>query len=224
MNGISIIPTQCPKFLAACATAGVELQNGTPGISNVYDKAKKYDPEEPGTISFHLSDQQGINPLAIAKIWLNPDMELAEVEALQGRFSRCSSPEQWEQLANDVDDLHRSAAIATIRKFVDGKFAIDSRIVSDEEERAAKTLSGMAAEMRKPTGMRNKIRLGSATVNAWQPAMFAWVKAWIFNYLELRDAWKSARPAIKIEREDGAFPLVIPKGKNFEKLLRRWVS
>jgi hypothetical protein len=54
------------------------------------------------------------------------------------------------------------------------------------------------------------------------PAMFAWVKAWVANYLELKDIWKAANPAIKIERE--GFPLVIPKGPQFEKLARRWVK
>ena len=224
MNGFSVIPTQCPKFLAACATAGIRLEDGSPGISNVYDKALKYDPDEPGTISFHLSDKGGPNPLALAKVWLNPDMELAEVETLRDRFVRCNDPGAWELLAQDVQNLHLTAAIATIRKFSDGKFKIDSRLVSDEEEAAAQLLSGMADAMRKPGAMRNKVRLGSALVKSWEPAMFAWVKAWIANYLELREAWKAARPAIKIEREDGAFPLVIPKGKHFEKLMRRWVS
>ena len=72
------------------------------------------------------------------------------------------------------------------------------------------------------TGRRNGGRIAERFDAIWMPAMFAWVKAWVANYLELKDLWKAANPAIKIERE--GFPLVIPKGPQFEKLARRWVK
>jgi hypothetical protein len=80
-GGADLIPTQCPKFLAAFLTVGGSLESNTPGISNTYDKEKKYDPDEPGTISYHL-DRKAVDPLAVAKVWRDPDADLAEAAAL----------------------------------------------------------------------------------------------------------------------------------------------
>jgi hypothetical protein len=107
-----------------------------------------------------------------------------------------------------------------MRLFSDRKFAIESRIVSDQEERAAQALSDMPERIR-TSQKRNGGRLASDLQAIWDPAMFAWVKAWVFNYTEIRDSWKAANPSIKIER-DGRFPLVIPKGKDFTNLMKRW--
>lgn len=219
-QGISIIPTRCPKFLAVCATVGIELQPGTPGVSNCYSAGRKYDRDEPGDISFHLSERQGINPLAISKVWRFPDEELADCAALPGRLISCRTPDDWEKLIEDVEILHLTGAVANIRKFSEGKFAIDSKTVSDGEKRSAQVMSGMAESMRRDKS-RNGGKVAASLAAHWTPSMFAWVKAWVTNYLELREAWKTARPSIKIDRGDG-FPLVIPKGKDFAKLMRRW--
>lgn len=221
-EGIALVPSQCPRFVAACFTAGIELQEGSPGISNTYSKAKKYDPDEPGDISYHLSRDK-INPLALAKVWANPEAELVEVEALKGRLLACRDLGAWHEIADDIEALHLTAAIATISLFTRGKFAIDSKTVSDEEERAAAVLSGLSErmkEMKRPEGGQ----IAAIVAQCWTPAMFAWVKAWAFNYLEIRDAWKAASPSIKIER-DGAFPLVLRKDSpDLARLLKRWVS
>jgi hypothetical protein len=68
---------------------------------------------------------------------------------------------------------------------------------------------------------RNGAKFAAAFDANWTPSMFAWVKAWVAQYLELKDSWKSASKAIKIERDD-RFPLIIPQGKNFQKLLKKW--
>ena len=216
----SFIPTECPKFLAACATVGIELQAGGAAISNVYSAGRKYDPEEPGDVSFCVSDGQGINPLAIAKVWLHPDSELAEAEALGMRLRACKDPDEWERIAGDIDNLHVTAAIATISHFKSGRFAIDSRAVSDQERQAANVMSGLASAMRADK-RRDGARFSLLLAANWTPSMFAWVKAWVSNYLELREIWKAATPSIKIDRGDD-FPLVIPKGKDFYKLMKRW--
>lgn len=218
-GGANLIPTQCPKFFAAFLTVGGSLESGTPGISNTYDKAKKYDPDEPGTISYHL-DRKTIDPLAVAKVWRNPEADLAESAALSQRLIKARTDDDWLKLADDIESLHVSCAVAHMRLFSARKFAIDSRVVSDQETIAAQSLSDMPERIRKAQ-KRNGARLASDLSAIWQPAMFAWVKAWAFNYLEHRDAWKAANPSIKIER-DSAFPLVIPKGKDFSKLMKRW--
>lgn len=218
-GGANIIPTQCPKFLAACATIGIELEKGK-GISNAYDIKRKYDPEEPGTVSYLLSRDR-FNPLAVAKVWLSPDQDMAEAEALPQRMIKARTEDDWLQIADDLDALHVWSAVGHMRLFSIGKFAIDSRSVSDAEERAAADLSSMPETIRRAQ-KRNGGKIAARLSEAWKPAMFAWVKAWIFNYLELREIWKVATPSVKIERED-RFPIIIPKGKDFNRLVRKWV-
>jgi hypothetical protein len=218
-QGFSIIPTRCPKFLAACATVGIELQKGSPGVSNCYSLEKKYEQGEPGELSYHLSDG-GINPLAIAKVWLAPDSDMAEAAALPSRLIACKTPDEWGSIADDLEVLHLLAGVCHMRMFSERKFAVDTLTVSDNEERAAQYLSGLSAAMKREK-RRNGAAIAAKLSEAWQPAMFAWVKAWIFNYRELRDIWQSARPSIKIDRGDD-FPLVIPKGKDFARLMKRW--
>lgn len=218
--GFSIIPTRCPKFLAACATVGIGLQKGTPGISNTYSLERKYDPEEPGDISFCISSQNGRNPLAIAKIWRDPSPDFIEAAGLKQALLKCKDAEQWGKLASDVDALNFNCGIGSMSLFASGKFTVDSITVSDQEREASLLLHQLPEAMRRGS-YKDAGRVAAKLSEAWNPAMFAWVKAWISNYHELRDAWKAARPAIKIER-DGAFPLIIPKGKDFYKLLKRW--
>ena len=219
--GVNIIPTQCPRFFAACVTAGVELEAGTPGVSNVYSKGVTYDPDEPGTISYHL-DNKTVGPLSLAKVWRDPSQDMTEAAALPARMISARTEDHWQSIADDLELLHVYCAIAHIKSFADGKFAIGMRAVTDEEERCAKMLSDMPDTIRNATGRRNGGRIAERFDAIWMPAMFAWVKAWVANYLELKDLWKAANPAIKIERE--GFPLVIPKGPQFEKLARRWVK
>ena len=220
-GGANLIPTQCPRFLAAFLTAGGALEAGTPGISNTYDKLKKYDPDEPGTISYHL-DRKNVDPLAVAKVWRNPEFELAEAANLSQRLIKAKTEDQWQALADDIESLQTSCAVANMRLFSDRKFGIDSRNVSDTEELAAKSLSDMPGKIR-AAQRRNGAHLASNLQAIWMPAMFAWVKAWVFNYREIQGTWKAANPSIKIER-DGLFPLVIPKGKDFSKLMKRWAK
>ncbi len=220
-GGINVIPTQCPRFFAACVTAGVTLEHGTPGISNVYSKGVKYDPDEPGTISYHLS-QTGVGPLTLAKVWLDPGRDMAEAAALPSRMIKARTEDEWQSIADDLELLHVYCAVAHIKAFSDGKIGILTRSVTDQEEIAAQVLSDMPEAIRSATGRRNGGKIAARFDSVWMPAMHAWVKAWISNYLELKDSWKAANPAIKIERE--GFPLVIPKGPQFEKLARRWVK
>jgi len=217
---VTLIPTHCPRFVAACAVCGIELAEGTPGISNTYSKLKKYDPREPGDIHFYLSDGQGVNPLAIAKVWAAPDAELADAATIKSRLVACKSLDEWAKIADDIEILHLTGAVATIRHFEQGKFPIGSKSVSDGEERAAQIMSDFAGLMRSAKS-RNGAKFAAAFDANWTPSMFAWVKAWVAQYLELKDSWKIASKAIKIDRDD-RFPLIIPHGKNFHKLLKKW--
>lgn len=219
--GFSIIPTKCPKFVACCATLGIPLEEGSPKITNVYDSGRKYDPDEPGEIGYLLSDKSQVaNPLAVAKVWADPSQDMIECAAIQSRIATTRDITAWNKLADDIAALHVWGAVAHIKLFTQNKFAIDTRVVSDNEERAAQWISDLPETVRK-SKPSNGPAIAAKFADNWTPAMFAWVKAWIFNYLELRDVWKAARPAIKIDRGDD-FPLIIPKGKNFAKMMKRW--
>jgi hypothetical protein len=223
---VQLIPTQCPYFMACCATLGIELEKGTPGVSNTYSKDRKYERDskgklEPGQVSYHLA-YNSFNPMAVAKVWLSPDSDMREWEAIPARLIACKTQDEWQSIADDIETLHAWAAVYHIREFVQKRFTVDSLIVSDNEKQCAEKLSGIADEMR---GMRvrNGGLIAAKLSKICAPAMFAWVKAWIGNFRELRDAWEAARPSIKIDRGD-AMPLVIPQGKDFAKLMKRWVK
>jgi hypothetical protein len=212
--------------MACCATLGIELEKGTPGISNTYSKNRKYERDskgnlEPGQISFHLSMGE-LNPLSVAKVWLNPDSDMREWEAIPARLIKCKTADEWEAIADDIEALHVWVAVYHMRQFAEGKFTVDTLIVSDQERRGAEKLSSMAEKMKAMTS-RNGGLIAAELSKVAAPAMFSWVKAWIANYRELRDAWQSARPSIKIDRGD-FMPLVIPQGKDFAKLMKRWVK
>lgn len=224
MQRVNLVPTKCPKFLAACMTCGVKLESGTPGISNVYSKGQKYDPDEPGDIHFYLSDKQGINPLAVAKVWLDPDKDLQEAAGLRQRVLNCNSLDDWHKIANDIDTLILTGAVATMSRFAAGKCSVATLDILDSEEDAAQKLSDIPARMKSTNAhsRRPNAQIAAELSAYWEPAMQAWLKAWIHNYKARRGAWKKARKAIKIEREDSPFPIIIPKGKDFAKLLKRW--
>ena len=217
-----IIPSECPRFVAACATVGIGLQSGSPGITNVYTHGRKYDPDEPGEVRYLLSNSDGLSPLCISKAWRDPELNLAESTQLTSRILKCSSAEEWERVANDLDILHTYCGIAHMRMFSDGKFSVDSLSVSDEEEAAAQFLSDLPAAMM-AAPLKNKGRIATKVTEAWPRAMFAWVKAWIGHYRASSEHWRHAHKAIKIDRGDD-FPLVIPRGKDFERLMKRWVK
>jgi hypothetical protein len=218
-----IIPTQCPRFVAACATVGIGLQKGSPGITNIYTHERKYDPDEPGDIRYLLSDRDGESPLSVSKAWRDPELNLAEATQLTSRILKCKTADDWAKIADDLDILHTWCGVAHMKLFSQNKFAVDSLTPSDEEKQAAQFLSDLPAAMR-ANPLKNKGRIAARITEAWPRSMFSWVKAWIGQYRALQgDGWKTARKSIKIDRDD-QFPLIIPKGKDFERLMKRWVK
>lgn len=224
MTSVNLVPTQCPKFLAACMTCGIELESGTPGISNTYSKGKKYEPGEPGEIHYYLSNKQGLNPLAIAKVWHNPEKDLEEASGLEQRLLSCKDGDAWEKIAGDIDTLIVCGAVALMSRFAAGKVGINNEYISDEEEHAAKCLSDIPGRMRAIQGHHKRPggQIAADLSKYWEPAMFAWLKAWIHNYRIQRHLWQKAHKAIKIEREGNPFPLVIPATPKGKELLRKW--
>ena len=218
---VTIIPTECPKFVAACFTAGIEFQKGTPGISNTYTKGRKYDPNEPGDIKFYLSDDQGINPHAIARAWLWPDRELETVAQIFNQLTSCRDFDLWQELANELEASVLLSGVAHMSLFCRRTFSVDKADASLSEVEAARILDEIPKAMRRATSM-NGASVAIKVKAAWNPAMFAWVKAWISNYKGIAGAWKHANPSIKIDRPGHLMPLVIPKGKDFKRLLQRW--
>lgn len=221
-EGFMIIPTECPRFVAACATVGIGLQEGSPGITNVYTTGKKYDPDEPGEVRYLLSDKNCLSPLCVSKAWRDPELNLMEATQLSSRILKCRDVQEWNQIASDLDILHTYCGVAHMKLFSQNKFSVDSLSVSDAEEKAAQFLSDLPSQMI-ANPLKNKCKIVKMLDDAWPRSMFAWTKAWIGHYAASKHHWRSAQQAIKIERE-GKFPLVIPKGPQFERLMKRWVK
>ena len=219
---VTVIPTTCPKFLAACTTVGINLESGTPGVSNIYSKSRKYDRGEPGEISYFLSDKQGINPMAIAKVWHDPHPDLKEAVTLPQRLLGARTSDDLQLISKDLEALIVLCAAAHMSLFCSGRFALPSLDLTAEESYAVKVIDEMPAKIAKlQPGSAAKGKLAAQLCEMWRPCMIAWVKAWVANYRETRDVWLNARPAIRIERGDG-IPLILPRGKGFAELLRRW--
>lgn len=221
--GFNIVPSNCPKFVACCATLGVELEEASKGVSNTYSKGVKYDPDEPGCINYYLSKSSGLNPAAIAKVWKSPEKELQVAAEIRGRVRSCTSPDEWESVIDNLEQVSTTAAIASISLFASGKLTVNNSYVSAEETLAAEILNKMPEKMRLNRRAPNSA-FADELDKFWEPAMYAWVKAWIANYLELRHIWKGASKSIKIEHPDHRFPIIIPQGKDARMLLRRWTS
>jgi len=217
-----IIPAKDLRFVAACAVCGIPLQDGY-GISNQYCKDRKYDRGEPGDVYYYLDREAAISPISVARVWDNPAQDVAEARMLPERLRLTREIDAWRKLAEDIDALHVWVAVANMRAFSDGKMSVGMLSVTDEEEGSCQWISDLPSRMRKMTTVGNEGKTIAADLVAkWDAAMVAWVKAWAAQYIEIKQSWLKARPAIKIDRGDDKFPLIIPRGKDFQKLLRRW--
>jgi hypothetical protein len=136
------------------------------------------------------------------------------------RLRTTREPENWLQLADDIELLQAWFAVAKMRDFAEGRLFIGGIARDDREEQAAQWLSDLPGKMRLQRGGGKD--LADRIEVEWPMAMTAWVKAWASNYLELKRAWLAARPALKISRGDEELPVIIPKGKQFKELLHRW--
>ncbi len=219
---VAIIPTQCPLFHAACVTVGIPLESHTPGISNVYTSADQWRDKGQGEVTFFLSQSSGLNPLAIAEIWLSPDVAIADALAVPQMLIGARTMDELHDAGRMVAEMTIRGAVAHMALFCTGKYKLPSLDLTDEEKRAVETLDEIP---RMIEGARSTGKIGGTAAakisEVWRPAMVAWVKAWVYNYRELRETWRAARPALKIEREN-QLPIIIPKGPQFGKLLRRW--
>lgn len=210
------------RLVAACTVCGIPLQEGY-GISNQYEKTRTYDRGEPGNIYYYFNRDAGISPESVAKVWKDPSEDVAEARMLPERLRLTREVEAWRKLADDIDALHVWVAVANMRAFSQGKMSVGMLSVTDEEKEAAQWISELSARMRKMTTIGNEgKKIAADLVGKWDAAMVAWVKAWAAQYIEIKQAWLKARPSIKIDRGDDRFPLIIPRGKDFQKLLRRW--
>jgi hypothetical protein len=202
---------------------GVTLQDGY-GVSNHYSKGHKYDRGEPGEISYYLDHSAPLNPRSIAKVWLNPEDDVAEAAMIPHRLRATRELENWLKLADDIDLLQCWFAVAKMRDFAEGKLHIGAIGVTDRETEAAQWLSDLPGRMRAMRSVSGGKDLAARLEIEWPMSMAAWVKGWARQYIELKRAWLAARPALKISRGDEEPPLIIPKGKQFKELLRRWAT
>lgn len=224
-------------FAAACLTFGFELSEFTPGLQNVYDRDKKVEQGAPGDCRIYLpvTSQGGIEMEALVSIWRDPTEDLTDAEALRGQFSTATTFHDLMVLSELIANLQVAVALAHIRAFSLKKFAIHEPMeILPAEKNAIDVLDSMPGRIighgarTDPHAHALKIKREFDAV--WDPtcsmpqgpAMAGWVKYWIQNYLEIRNLWRKAPRALKIDRGEGRAPLVIPEGKNFNAMLERW--
>jgi len=214
-------------FAAAAVSVGFELAEGTPKVSNCYDTEHKYEPEQPGDVRMYLPLlAHGININEFVTIWKDPEAALNEAENLPGRIQTATDPQTLQNLIFSFDALYMGAAVAYMRLLSLGRVSPPDYLPpSDEETRAITALDYFSREALENEGMRSaggRKKIAAELAKHWQPAMFAWLKAYRANLLELRNLWKDAPESIRINRGNGLPPLVLEKGPHFKQLLERW--
>lgn len=210
-------------FIAAALTLGFELAEGTPQVSNVYSVDKRFEPGEFGDVRMYLDIQKGglsINHLV--ETWINPDHALKESETIIGLILTADNSGKLMGAIQSFDFLYTQAAVASMRKYSLRRISVpDPHNVNDLERVSITALDKFSEELEGATDKKGREKAAKVVAANWNPAMVAWVKAWIANYLEIKNLWKDAPAAIKIKR-NGLPPLVIPKGPKFKEMLQRW--
>ena len=210
-------------FVAAALTIGFELADNTPKCSNVFSVDKKYDPGEPGDVRYYIDVNKGeLNINEFVKVWKNREPALREAEAFPGLILLSDDGQNLVKVVQEFDRTYLRAAVATMRQFSLRRISVpDLYNELTEEAKALQTLDTFVTRLETMRTKAEREKAAQLLCTHWRPAMSGWVKAWHKNYLELRNLWKTAPEAIKIERR-GLPPLVIPKGPKFKEMLERW--
>lgn len=214
-------------FAAAAVTLGYDLAEGTPKISNCYDTQNRYEPGEPGDIRFYLPLlAHGININELIRVWKNPGAALDAAADLPERIDRANDAHTLAAVVEIAEETYLSAACAYMRLLSLGRVQNSPAMGAPtrEERRAVEFLDTLTEALQSPEMTHDRHRRNYATkiVEHWPRAMFAWMRAYKGNLLELRNLWKEVPPAIKIERPGMKFPLVLEKGPRFQELLNKW--
>lgn len=213
------------SFTAAALAVGFELCDKTPGVSNVYDTDRKFEPGEAGDVKIYLpllSD--GININEFIEVWNDPEEALDEAGQLPYLIQTADNAQLLVSLQARFDVLYLSAAIAYMRLESQGKIKLPGSIKPTREEIAALDMLDTFAAQLTPENLRSnksRVKLAQELQRHWQAAMYGWLKCYRQNILEIRNLWQEVPPAIRIKRK-GLPPLILEKGPKFEELLQRW--
>ncbi len=213
------------SFVAAALAMGFKMADHTPGLSNVYSKERRYEPGEPGDLRYFLTianNQISLDDLG--ETWVNPKQALVDAEALPDRIKLAQNADELQRLLSRFDTLYQKAAVGHMRFLSKGMIAMpDSDLNPNKQEKAAlKELDGFRVTLEKLRTSQDRKNAVATLVKHWKPAMVAWLRAFKGHHLELKNLWHHAPAAIKIERPNSRFPLVIPKGPKFNEMLQRW--
>lgn len=210
-------------FIAAALTVGFELADNTPKISNVYQIDCRPEPGQAGDVRFYLpTSYHGLSVQRLAEIWLAPEQPMRDAEGLPARISSAGQEQDRYLLNQEFEMLYLFTAVAHIRFYSKGRISIpDVYSVTDEEQHAADQLDRFQDRFIPADTAHKRQKLVQDIQRYWKPAMVAWIKAYRGHLLELKNLWREAPTAIKIERP-GQLPIILPKGKNFATLLKRW--
>ena len=213
------------SFVAAALAMGFKMADHTPGLSNVYSTDRKYEPGEPGDLRYYLTIANNqISLDQLGETWVNPRQALVDADALVDRIQMAKDADELQSLVTSFDTLYQKAAVGHMRFMAKGQLSMPDADLnpSDQEKSALQSLDRFRLtleQIRTPKDRKAAIKI---LLRDWKPAMIGWLRAFKGHHLELKNLWHDAPAAIKIERPNSKFPLVIPKGPKFNEMLQRW--
>ena len=211
-------------FVAALFAIGFELADKTPGITHVYSSEKKFEPGQMGDVRYiFAANFNGININAFVETWMNPDQALRDAEGLTARIRSADSAKKALECGQQFELTYLRAAIAHMRLVSQGRINCDGFDYEENsiEQQSTEFLDGVGHRIEQALTSKQRDTVAKAIFKHWKPAMVSWIKAYQGHLLELKNLWKEAPEAIKIDT-GGRYPLIIPKGPKFKQLLERW--
>ena len=212
-------------FVAAALAMGFKMADHTPGLSNVYSKSRRYEPGEPGDLRYYLTIAN--NQISLDELggtWVNPRQALVDADALPERIKLAKDADQLQSLVTGFDTIYQKAAVGHMRYMAKGQLSMpDADLNPTQEESAAlESLDRFRLTLEQVRTPQERKAAVQILLRHWKPAMVGWLRAFKGHHLELQNLWHHAPAAIKIERPNSKFPLVIPKGPKFNEMLQRW--
>ena len=211
-------------FCAALFAVGFSLADGLPGITHQYSSDHKSERGEPGDVRYLFGGTyRGIPINAFVETWKDPNQALRDAEGLPARIRMAHTGKDMLDVSQRFELNYLRAAVAHMRLASLGRidcsgFSYDE---SDDERVATTYLDTAAERLEQATTPKHKEVLAKLIFKHWKPAMVSYLKAYRGHVLELNNLWRDAPESIKIDTGE-RFPIIIPKGKNFKKLIERW--
>lgn len=221
--------TRDETFAAACITLGLELKEGTPGIDNVYDKARPFRDSGgghyAGAVTYYLGliGREGITAGGLLKYWEDPAEVEREMVEFPLRLAMADTAQARKTAADDLKQLIPCAAMLWMRKAaketprgVWGRYPEpDGAMMEAVRKLDAIPLRIMASEA-VPRACITDLKL------CFPAAMQAYVLTFFANCCDLEAARRGVVPAIKIERPNlPSIPFVTPMSRGWKERMAK---